>query len=438
MEGSRDLVKKLAILTMAGVLFFITASSASAASPPALRGKAILLMDGLTGQVLYQQAGAEKNYPASTTKLLTALVAVEHFKLDQKIRVSKQAVSKAPDSASCYISEGEEHPLEYLLYGLLLRSGNDCADAIAEGVTGGNPQQFIVWMNETARRLGATNSHFVNPHGLHDANHYTTAIDLALIARGALANPVVRRIATTRSFDWPGKESNGTYYNGNDMLLRRDDVIGGKTGFTEEARYTLVVAAEQNGRQLIGVTLGWEHKQEELQDMEALLDYGFANFVTEEAVKAGSPLGEVPVADGKTASVPVIAESSFSVSRPRDGHPKVTIVPRLKSGLKAPVTQGQNVGVLEIREGDQLLGTVPVVTREAVEARPQFWARVGQWTLAAVKWIVILFASLLVFRTVVKALRRILRRRRGAGGILRDRVNGTRGEITSYRTRSGR
>lgn len=433
------MVKRLAITLMAGVLFLINAFPAFAASPPTLRGKAILLMDGLTGQILYQQNGAERNYPASTTKLLTALVAVEHGKLDQKIRVSKEAISKGPDSASCYISEGEEHPLEYLLYGLLLRSGNDCADAIAEGISGGKPEQFIAWMNETAQRLGAVNSHFVNPHGLHDPNHYTTAHDLALIARGALANQVVRRISTTKSFEWPGKESNGTYYNGNDMIYRRDDLIGGKTGYTEDALHTLAVAAEQNGRQIIGVTMGWEHKPVEFDDMEMLLDYGFANFVQAEAIKAGAVQGELPVTDGLSSTVAVLAANSFTVAQAREGNHTVTVVPKLPSDLKAPVAEGQNVGLLEIRDGDKLLGTVPVVAKESVELRPTFWETAGQWALTAVKWVVILFASLLLFRTVVKTVRRILRRRRKSGGPmgLRDRATGTRGSITSYRTKSG-
>lgn len=431
------MVRRLAILVMAGVIFLITAPVASAASPPALRGRAILLMDGLTGQILYQQNGAERNYPASTTKLLTALVAVEHGKLDQTIRVSKEAINKAPDSASCYISEGEEHPLEYLLYGLLLPSGNDCADAIAEGLTGGKPEQFMAWMNETAKRLGANNSHFANPHGLHDPNHYTTAVDLALIAKAALAHPVIRKISATREFLWPGKEENGTYYNHND-LLGYTGLIGGKTGFTEEARFTLAVGAERNGIQLIGVTMGWEQKHEEFQDMKSLLDYGFANFVREDAVTAGALQGEVPVTDGKSPVVPVMAESSFIVTNPKDGSRKVTIFPKLQNELKAPVSQGQNVGLLEIRDGDQVLGTVPVVSKEAVAVRPKFWETAGQWALTALKWIAILFAGLLLFRTVVKGIRRILRRRRRASGGYVTRTAGTRGQITAYRTKSGR
>lgn len=392
-------------------------------------------MDGLTGQVLYQQNGAERNFPASTTKLLTAIVAVEHGKLDQKIHVSKEAVDKAPDSASCYISEGEEHPLEYLLYGLLLPSGNDCADAIAAGLTDGHPEQFVAWMNETAKRLGAVNSHFANPHGLHADNHYTTAADLAIIARTALNNPIIRKIAATREFVWPGKEQNGTYYNHNGMLGTYDGLIGGKTGFTEQAQFTLAVAAERKGRQLIGVTMGYESKEVEYRDMASLLDYGFDNFLRVDAVTAGSLQGEIQVAQGRVHRVPVMAESSFAITRPKDGPQKVTVVPKLKSEVRAPVAQGEQVGVLEVRDGEKVLGTVPLVTKESVDVQPSLWETFSNWAAIVLKWLVIVFAGLLAFRMVVKTIRRALRkhRRRSPVSGMRERATGTRGEISSYR-----
>lgn len=384
-------------------------------------------MDGLTGQVLYQQNGAETNFPASTTKLLTALVAVEHGKLDQQIRVSQSAIDKGFDSASCYISEGEVDPLEYLLYGLLLPSGNDCADAIAEGLTQGNKQQFVDWMNETAQRLGATSSHFANPHGLHDDQHYTTAHDLALIARAALSNPVVRKISSTREFNWPGK-NNGTYYNQNALVWTRDDLIGGKTGYTEHALHTLAEVAERNGRQLIGVTMGYEDKNQQYNDMDALLDYGFENFVQVDAVAAGAPQGEIQVSGGMAPTVPVMAASAFAVSAAKEGEQQVRVVPKLASGVSAPVVAGQNLGLLEIRDGDQVLGTVPLVAKAAVEAKPAL-TQVGlQWALLVAKWLAGAVFGLLVFRTLVKTVRRSLRRRRrGRSEIGRVRATGTYG-----------
>ncbi len=430
------MARRLAISAMSCVLILIAALPASATSPPEGNGRAVLLMDGVTGQVLYQQNGSNRNFPASTTKLLTALVAVEHGKLDQKIRISKEAVAKGPDSASCYVNEGEEQPLEYLLYGMLLRSGNDCADAIAEGLAGGNRDQFITWMNETAQRLGSTNSHFVNPHGLHENDHYISALDMALIARAALANPVIREISGTKEWVWPGK-NNGTYYHTNNMIHYYDGVVGGKNGFTEEARYTLVTAAERDGLYLIGVTLGFEDKVQLYTAMEGLLDYGFANFVKAEAVGAGSPLGEIQVEEGKQPKVPVMAGTGFAVSRPKDGPQSVTVIPKLQDQVKAPVTQGQNLGVLEIRDGDRLLGTVPALASQAVEARPQWGRDLGSWVLTGLKWLLSLLVGLWIFRTVVRTVRRTLRRRRMSGGHS-QRASGTRSIISSYRTRMPR
>lgn len=374
----------------------------------------MLLMDGTTGQVLYQQNGTETNYPASTTKLLTALVAVEHGKLNQMITISAQAIAKEQDSSSCYLNQGEQQPLEYLLYGLLIASGNDCADAIAEGITDGKPEQFVAWMNEAAKRAGAANSQFTNPHGLHDPGHYTTALDLALITRAALNDATVRTIASTRSFVWPGK-NNGVYYNHNALVGTYQGLLGGKTGFTGEAGLTLVNAAERNGQRLIGVVMGYQSKETEFADMESLLDWGFATFTQEEVLKAGAPQGDLPVSGGKAASVPVAAQSSYAISRPRDGKAAISLVPRFDADVKAPIAEGQRLGVVEVREGGRLLGSVPVVATQAVLARPLLWQRIGSAARSVLIWGGSLFLGLFLFRTIVKTVRRSIRRRRRMG-----------------------
>lgn len=357
------------------------------------------------------------NYPASTTKLLTALVAVEHGKLDQKITVSEHAVDKAPDSSSCYLNKGEEQPLEYLLYGLLLPSGNDCADAIAEGVSGGKPEQFVAWMNETAKRVGATSSHFANPSGLHDPNHYTTALDLALIGRAAFANPVVRKISGTKEFFWPGKsEQNGPYYNHNQMVFTYDGTVAGKTGYTEEAGLTLVNAAEKNGLLLVGVVMGEPFQQTQYQDMANLLNMGFADFERKSAVTKGLETAAVAVTGGTGSQVTAVAGGDFWVAAPKGGAPRVTTKPLLEPTVTAPVKEGQKLGDLEIREGDRLLGRVPLVAREAIAAKPATGARLLAGALTALKWVAGIFLGLFVFRTIVKTIRRLLRRSRKRTG----------------------
>lgn len=425
------------------VLIWILSSAPAAAEAVAPQGRAALLLDAASGQILYQQNSHDRNYPASTTKLLTALVAVEHGKLDQKITVSEQAIDKAPDSSSCYLEKGEQQPLESLLYGLLLSSGNDCADAIAEGVSGGKPELFVAWMNETAKRAGATNSHFVNPSGLHHPDHYTTALDLALISRAAIANPVVRKISGTREYNWKGKSfepdgvtvKNGPYYNHNQMLFTYDGTIAGKTGFTEEAGLTLVNVAERNGQTLVGIVMGETFKSIQYQDMEALLDMGFADFERKVLVKSGTAMGAVTVTGGLAKDVNTVTGGDFWVSAPKGGAPKVTTQPRLETSIAAPVKEGQKAGELEVREGDRLLGTVPLVTSGAIAVKPATGAKILSGTLTVLKWLAGLIVGLFLFRTVVKTTRRLIRRsRKGYGGAYRGASpRSRRGQITMYR-----
>lgn len=415
------------------ILLCVAAPQSARAAAPVIHGRAALLLDGVTGQVLYEYNGAQRNFPASTTKLLTALVAVEHGELQKSIKVSARAIDQAPDSSSCSLNQGEEQPLENLLYGLLLASGNDCAVAISEGITDGKPEQFIQWMNDTAERLGATHSHFTNPHGLHDPNHYTTAMDLALIAQAALSNSTLKRIAGTREFNWPGK-NNGTYYNHNAMLFTYDGTVGGKTGFTEEAQLTLVNAAARDGRFLIGVVMGEESKTSQYNDMAALLSYGFENFEVRDILLAGSPQGILPVENGRALSSEIVAQKGFEVAVARGGEPKAVLIRHLAEKLTAPVAAGDVAGSVEVREGDRLLGSVPLVTKGAVEAKPDVAGTARRWAITVIKWIGALVLGLYLFRLVVKTTRRLIRRaRRSHKRIASVRVR-ARDPLSSART----
>lgn len=412
----------------------LAASSASAAVD--MQAQAALLLDGTTGQILYQHNAQVRNFPASTTKLLTALVAVEHGKLDQMITVSEKAVDQPWDSSSCYLQAGEQEKLEHLLLGLMLASGNDCAIAIAEGVGNGDMQQFLGWMNETAKRLGAVKSNFTNPHGLHEPNHYTTALDLALIGRGALANPTVRQMASTKEFFWPGKsERNGVYYNHNQMLFFYDGIIGGKTGFTEEAGLTLVSAAERNGRYVVGVVMGEKLKAHQYNDMEALLDLGFTDFTTQVLLKKGATFGEVSVTEGEAASVTAALAQDYSASVPKNGSAALVTQPKLDASVKAPVTAGQQVGTLEVREGERVLAALPLVAIVSVEEETRVVAAVAGGALTAGKWLAIAFGSLFAFRIVVKTTRGFLRRSRRRSVGSRPLGGKNRGSFDMYRTK---
>lgn len=422
-------------------------SIAVGADPPAIQGQAALLMDGATGQVLWHVRGYDRMYPASTTKMLTGLVAVEHGRLDQIIVVSPNVTSvQGWDSSSCYINVGESQTLEALLYGLMLSSGNDCAVAIAEGLTNGHPDQFITWMNEKARELGATRSHFVNPSGLHDDNHYTTAYDLAQILKAAVANEALQPIISTKSFVMPGHQQDGEHWNTNQLLTEYEGTVGGKTGFTEEAGFTLISAAERNGTLLLGVVMNNELSSQTYQDMIQLLDHGFSGLRKTSLIVAGEPVSSVPVTQGAKDSVMAVTREPFDTLLYGDAtqahqiERTVELVPE----VQAPVQKGQELGTLTLKQNGQFLGSVPLVADEEIEQVLTAWARTepllneaSGWLMGMVgkasgwvKWILYGLGGLLLFRTVVLFIRRrVLRRRRRHIRVRRD------DRLPMYRTR---
>jgi len=393
------------------IILGLTSGVAAAMEPPKMHGRASLLLDGITGQVLYEENGFARHFPASTTKLLTALVALEHGHLDQTITISAKAVTQAHDSSSCYLNQGEKQRLEYLLLGLLLSSGNDCADAIAEGLTNGDTSQFLIWMNETAQRLGAIHSNFTNPHGLHDNAHYSTAHDLALIARGALANPTLRQMAATREFVWPDK-NNGTYYNHNAMLFTYDGTVGGKNGFTEQARLTLVSSAERNGQFLIGVVLGVDSRSNQYNDMTSLLDFGFNSFETRPVIVSGMPQGNLKVDAGVKETVGLVVNGSVMVSARRGEEPWAILTKVLPESVEAPVVAGQKIGVINVLDGNRVVGSVDIIAEDQVDFKPPLWETAKAQALIALKWLGSTLLGLVIFRVVVKTIRRALRARR--------------------------
>ena len=227
-------------------------------------------MDADSGRVLYSQNADARMRIASTTKLMTALVAIRHADLDMVCTVGRDAAGV--EGSSMYLKAGEKLTLETLLYGLLLSSGNDAAVAIADAVAGDVPH-FVALMNETAAELGMTNSSFANPNGLDAEGHYSTALDMAKLGRAAAADPTLLRIASTRSVTIGGR----TLTNHNKLLSYRADCVGLKTGYTRAAGRTLVSCAEKDGMKLICVVMKDENPNY-YEDTIALFDYGFSNF----------------------------------------------------------------------------------------------------------------------------------------------------------------
>lgn len=250
---------------------------------PAIGAEGAILLEANTGVILYAKNINEKLYPASTTKLMTCLLAVENCELDEVVSFSHEAVfALEPGSSNIGIDEGQAMTLEECLYGILVASANEVANAVAEHVAG-SMDAFAEKMNQRASELGCKNTHFVNAHGLYSEEHYTSPYDLALIAKAFFQNEILSKIGNTASHHFTA-----TSTQPDDFVVRNkhqlitgeipyEGIKGGKTGYTEEARQTLVTCAEQNGMKLICVVMK-EESPEQFYDTVKLLDYGFANF----------------------------------------------------------------------------------------------------------------------------------------------------------------
>ena len=250
---------------------------------PAVSAKAAVLMDADTGTLLYAKAADEQLYPASTTKLLTCLLAVENLNLEDDITFSQSAIDAVPaDGSNIGMSVGETITVEQCLYGLMVGSGNECANALAEAVAG-SIDAFVELMNERAAELGCTNSHFANANGLHDDDHYTTAYDLALIAKAFFENETCRTIGNCASYEFEATETQPdefTLTNKHELITGETSysgIIGGKTGYTSQAHENLVTGCEQDGVTLICVVMK-EDDPAQFEDTVTLLDYGYDNF----------------------------------------------------------------------------------------------------------------------------------------------------------------
>ncbi len=242
------------------------AAAADMVQPPQISAKQAILIDGKTGEVLFEKNADEKGYPASTTKIMTALVTMDICEeigagVDTAVKIPAEAVGV--EGSSLYLKKGEERTLENLLYGVMLRSGNDGATALA-AIMGGNTEHFVQLMNEKAQKLGCTGTHFVNPSGLFDEEHYTTARDLAIIAKEAMKNKTFRKIVAAKSWE--------EYQNKNKTVFQYEGATGIKIGFTKMSGRTLVASSKRHGTELICVVLSdgnW------FNDAYALMDYGY-------------------------------------------------------------------------------------------------------------------------------------------------------------------
>lgn len=287
-------------------------------------------MDAKSGQVLYGKNEHKRMYPASITKIVTGIIALEEADPASLVTVSEEARNE--EGTRVFLAEGELVTMEKLVYGLLVNSGNDAATAIAESIDG-SEARFAERMNRfVEQKLELRDTHFTNPHGLPDEEHYTTAEDMAVIARYAMRNAQFRQIVATKTLPWTGEEWDSELMNHNRMLWDYEGANGVKNGYTNAAGFTLVTSAERGGHELIGVVMKTASSEEIYAYMTALLDYGFGDMALLErlsreadaaASAASDPIGppqspppEAPaaaaqdLADNRVLSVPDIGSGS--------------------------------------------------------------------------------------------------------------------------------
>ena len=333
----------------------------------AISAGSAVLMDAKTGRILYEKDPHNRHLIASTTKIMTALIVCEQCNVLDRMRIPKEAVGI--EGSSMYLREGEVLTVQELLYGLMLHSGNDAAVALAI-YCGGTVEGFVELMNDKARTLGLSNTHFANPNGLDHPEHYSTAHDLAVLAAYAMENPIFSKTVSTKTLTL-GQRS---MKNHNKLLWTVEGADGVKTGFTRAAGRVLVSSAMREGRRLIAVTI---RDPNDWQDHKALLDQGFRNYQLKQLVSSGQQLGERFVINGTEDSVAVFATADFYY--PVMADEQISVILSAPEFAYAPVSAGAEAGFAYVCIDDKAVGKVPIAYGQTIELKPiqkqSFWNR---------------------------------------------------------------
>ena len=349
-----------AILVAAVFLFPVKVQAVSAR-------KAIVL-DALTGRVLYEKNADDRSLIASTTKIMTALVVCQQCNVLDRVKIPAEAVGV--EGSSMYLKEGEVLTVQELLYGLMLHSGNDAAVALAI-YCGGTVEGFAELMNDKARALGLENTHFVNPNGLDAPGHYSTARDLAVLAAYAMSDPVFAQTVSTKQI----KCGDRYLTNHNKLLWRVEGADGVKTGFTKAAGRILVSSAKRGDRRLVCVTI---NAPDDWNDHAALLNEGFEGYAVKRILSAGEILGTTEVVGGEVGTVKLMAGADFDYTLGAEETPHIELPEH--GFVYAPVCRGGEAGMAYVMLGDAVIGRVPMVYGETVEQKqetePSLWDRI--------------------------------------------------------------
>ena len=343
----------LAALLAAALALPLAAGEKSA---PPVQASAVILQDAATGKVLYQRHADQRRPMASTTKVMTALLVIESGRLAETVTVSERAANTT--QSSLWLRPGEHMSVEDLLTALLVKSANDAATALAEHLAG-TEEAFVVLMNMRARELGAQSTHFCNPHGLYQPDHYTTARDLALITREALKHPLFRRLVATRATTVPfeGKPWRRAVHSKNRLLADFPGGDGVKTGYVKESGQCLVASATRSRWQLVAVLLD---SPDLWTEAKGLLEWGFACFQPVVFARPGQLAYRLPVRGARTRTLPVAVKDILQEVIPRAAAARGLAVRCRLDRQWAPFRRGERVGRCTLLAGGRPLRSVPL------------------------------------------------------------------------------
>lgn len=366
----RKITALILVLLISNFAQFFSASTQAELNVSA---KGAVLMERSTKKVLYYKAAHEKLPMASTTKIMTCILAIENTKnIDEIIEVDDAAY--AIEGSSIYLKKNEKISVRDLLYGLMLASGNDAAVALACHV-GGNVEAFAKMMNKKAKEIGCMNTNFVTPNGLHDEEHYTTAYDLSLIACYAMENELFREIVGSTYYKAESGEVVRTLKNKNKILWQFDGGNGVKTGYTMKAGKCLVFSAERDGMEIVGTVLNAPNM---FDDAKNLLTYGFENYSMSKVLTDGECIIRTRVFGGRKNVLALCLKDNIMI--PVKVNEQTSLTPKIvvNSTIQAPIKKGDSLGFVEIWEGDVLLCTNKLVASEDIDAVGfnYYWERV--------------------------------------------------------------
>ncbi len=366
-------MRKVLIFGIVTILFICSFAFGVSAGLPSVSAKCAILIDASNGNIIFSK-NADNTMPmASTTKIMTAVVAIENCDISKVVSVSKAAVGV--EGSSVYLYADEKLTMESLLYAMMLESANDAAAAIAIEIAG-SIDDFAALMNLKAEEIGLSNTHFTNPHGLDNEQHYTTAYDLAMLTKYALQNPIFAKIVSTQKITIPMDKTDSVrlLINHNRLLRVYDDVIGVKTGYTKKSGRCLVSAASRDGITLIAVTL---NAPNDWNDHKSMLNYGFDKYENVLVEAKNGISVDIPVVGGIKSFLTVsnLEELKLTLERERGS---ITKIIEASPFLYAGIEKGDTVGYAKYYCDGELIATLPLVAQEsiAIKRKPTFWEKI--------------------------------------------------------------